>query len=63
MFHNHTFIFNDITKQYSCSCGKHYCQHIWEEYLTISNSDRKCEVGKVLKCKICGELKNHYVND
>ena len=63
MFHKHIYLFNEITGQCHCHCGKHYCPHVWEEYSSLVDTLTKGKRGCVLKCKICGDLKNHYVID
>ncbi len=66
MFHKHLYIYNEITKQYNCPCGKHYCQHKWKHQRDISgitDIGNKGIIGSVLECTICGDLKNHYIND
>jgi len=64
LFHTHTFLQSDVPEILYCMCGKtkDLHRHIWEMNSVISEISQffpegKRNIGTVLKCKICGELK------
>lgn len=62
MFHTH--FFKESLKDPEiifCHCGetRDLHRHIWEAYENISSAGIK--IGKVLRCKICGDLKEFSV--
>ncbi len=64
LFHTHLYQPSEKDSEILyCMCGavKDIHRHIWEESREI------LELGKIkgfiLKCKICGEIKNHFVFD
>ena len=63
-FHKHTFL--ESTKDPEilyCMCGKtkDLHRHIWKHYKEIYGDKTNNIFGEVLKCEVCGELKNHYL--
>lgn len=47
-----------------CSCGKYkdIHSHKWEEKIDILRTEDRKKIGYVLKCIVCGDLKNHYID-
>jgi hypothetical protein len=55
--------------QYCTKCGKAFiveCSHKWIQISTIQVPDRwgqLADIGYVLQCTKCGDMKNHKVNN
>ena len=63
----HTHFYNPSEKDPEilwCYCGatKDLHRHVWEFYNRITG-ERDTAIGDTLKCKVCGDLKNHYASD
>lgn len=65
LFHTHLFYESANPEILFCRCGKTKSlhQHIWERYDYIIKLSTEEKIGIILKCKVCGELKNHRMSD
>lgn len=63
MFHKHTFLQSEVPEMLYCPCGetKDLHRHNWEKEEKILDSRSKAQIGLLLRCSICGELKNHEI--
>jgi len=70
MFHTHLFTPSERDPSILyCRCGetKDIHRHEWEPGETVSKTnltnDKRYEIGKILRCKVCGELKEFRIGD
>lgn len=63
MFHKHIFIQSEVPEMLYCPCGetRDLHRHHWKEYCDVKGQRPEDKVGWVLKCDVCGELKDHIV--